>query len=141
MMLALGDFRFSVNTAAYQSLRHTSTYNWTSQNRIGEAPLHQNTGRGNDTLDLEGVRKDRNRCSNRIGISVRMFQELVFEWSEIHSNMQIHQLQLSLYLPPQLQKLTQRHIGIRNLLIAISNRPYTLTTAHTLNISINLLKI
>lgn len=55
MMMALGDFRFRVNTAAYQTMKQTSSYNWTSQNRIGDAPLHQSTGKGTETIELEGI--------------------------------------------------------------------------------------
>ena len=55
MMLALGDFRFSINTAAYQQLKQTSTYNWHTQNTIGGPPIHQCTGIAPETIDLEGV--------------------------------------------------------------------------------------
>lgn len=54
-MMALGIYRFALETAAYQELvRHTS-YRWASQERIGRHPAMQFIGPGHDEIDLEGV--------------------------------------------------------------------------------------
>ena len=55
MMLALGPYRFSVNTRAYQSLKRSSEYRWPSIERIGKEPLLQAIGPGCDRIDLDGV--------------------------------------------------------------------------------------
>ncbi|WP_321392861.1 phage tail protein [Emcibacter sp.] len=54
-MMALGEFRFSVNTAAFQELRRVSQYNWQSQNVVGSNPVLQFTGAGEQTITLPGV--------------------------------------------------------------------------------------
>lgn len=55
MMLALGPYRFSLNTSAYQSLKHSSEYRWPSTPRIGKEPLLQAVGQCSDRIDLDGV--------------------------------------------------------------------------------------
>lgn len=55
MMLALGPYRFSLNTGAYQSLKRSSEYRWPSIERIGQEPLLQAIGQGSDRIDLDGV--------------------------------------------------------------------------------------
>ena len=55
MMLALGPYRFSLNTSAYQSLKRSSEYRWPSIERIGQEPLLQAIGQGSDRIDLDGV--------------------------------------------------------------------------------------
>ncbi|WP_072670544.1 phage tail protein [Vibrio injensis] len=55
MMLGLGDYRFSVDRAAYQELRRVTDYRWPSQERIGRTPARQFVGPGDDRQDLEGV--------------------------------------------------------------------------------------
>jgi len=55
MMLALGPYRFSLNTSAYQSLKRSSEYRWPSLERIGQEPLLQALGQGSDRIDLDGV--------------------------------------------------------------------------------------
>ena len=55
IMLALGrDYRFSVETAAYQTLERSTEYRWTQQERIGRRPASQFVGIGTDTITLEG---------------------------------------------------------------------------------------
>lgn len=54
-MMALGAFRFCIDTAAYQDLRRESSYNWMEQERIGSTPLLQYTGQGSDSITLDGV--------------------------------------------------------------------------------------
>ena len=46
MMLALGPYRFSLNTSAYQTLKRSSEYRWPSLERIGQEPLLQALGQG-----------------------------------------------------------------------------------------------
>ena len=55
MMLALGPYRFSLNTSAYQTLKRSSEYRWPSIERIGQEPLLQALGQGSDRIDLDGV--------------------------------------------------------------------------------------
>lgn len=54
-MMKLGDFVFSLNTAAFQSMSRSSSYNWPEQARIGTNPCLQFTGVGAETLSLPGV--------------------------------------------------------------------------------------
>jgi phage protein U len=54
-MMKLGDFTFSLNTAAYQSISRSSSYNWAEQTRIGTNPCLQFTGVGAETISLPGV--------------------------------------------------------------------------------------
>lgn len=55
MMLALGDYRFSVATAAYQSLKRTTEYRWAAQQRQGRRPAQQFIGVGRDEISLQGM--------------------------------------------------------------------------------------
>lgn len=55
VMMTLGDFRFSLDTAAYKRLRRTVEYRWAAQERAGRRPARQFTGIGNETVELEGV--------------------------------------------------------------------------------------
>lgn len=55
VMLALGDYRFSVATAAYQALERTSQYRWATHNTFGTQPQHQFVGPGRESLILKGV--------------------------------------------------------------------------------------
>lgn len=55
VMMALGAFRFALDTAAYQSLERESSYTWASHERFGAGPLHQFTGPGTDTIRMEGM--------------------------------------------------------------------------------------
>ena len=54
-MMALGEFRFAVDTAAYQELRHSQSWRWQSQERLLRKPAQQFVGAGEETLDLSGV--------------------------------------------------------------------------------------
>jgi len=54
MMMILGMFVFSVPTATYQSLQRTTSWKHASNSRVGDAPAYQFTGRGEDTINLEG---------------------------------------------------------------------------------------
>lgn len=55
VMMTLGDYRFSLPTAAYQNLRRSVEYRWPAQERAGRRPARQFTGIGADTIDLDGV--------------------------------------------------------------------------------------
>lgn len=55
VMWMLGEFIFSRDTAAPQSLRRSSAFTWASQERFGRDPALQFTGPGADTIDLDGV--------------------------------------------------------------------------------------
>lgn len=54
-MMKLGEYTFSLDTAAYQSTSRTSQFNWPEQSRIGKHPQLQFVGRGSDTLSLPGI--------------------------------------------------------------------------------------
>lgn len=60
-LLALGDFRFSIDTAAYQEFQRTTEYRWPKQERIGQGPARQFVGLGDDTITLPGVVYPHNR--------------------------------------------------------------------------------
>lgn len=55
IMLALGDYRFSIDTAAYDQLRRASAYRWSSQERVRKAPALQYGGEGDETIELQGT--------------------------------------------------------------------------------------
>ena len=54
-MLMLGDVAFDAPATAYQTLRRASEYRQPSQDRVRQRPIHQFTGPGRDTIDLDGV--------------------------------------------------------------------------------------
>lgn len=54
-MLALGDYRFSLDTAAYQELRRSLEYRWSKQERLGRRPAWQYLGSGEESIELTGV--------------------------------------------------------------------------------------
>lgn len=55
IMLALGDYRFSINTSAYQSLSRSKDYRWKSQERIHNDPALQYVGPGEEKIELDGI--------------------------------------------------------------------------------------
>lgn len=55
VMLALGDFRFSIDTAAVGSIERATAWRWPAEERTGAAPVRQYTGPGEETLTLRGV--------------------------------------------------------------------------------------
>lgn len=55
VMLALGDFRFGMSTAAYQSLERENSWRWPTTESIGERPKPQFVGPGDETIRLSGV--------------------------------------------------------------------------------------
>lgn len=54
-MLMLGDVPFDAPGTAYQTLRRSSEYRQPHQDRARQRPIHQYTGLGSDTIDLDGV--------------------------------------------------------------------------------------
>ena len=54
-MAKLGDYMFSLDTAAFQRLERNTRYRWAMMQRIGREPAHQFTGAGEDTIELSGV--------------------------------------------------------------------------------------
>lgn len=53
--MALGAFRFSLDTAAYQKLQRDTEFAWQPIERFGQAPLMQFCGPGTDEISLAGV--------------------------------------------------------------------------------------
>lgn len=53
--LALGDYRFSVDTAALQELERTSEWRWADKDVINSKPRSDYIGPGLDLLELQGV--------------------------------------------------------------------------------------
>lgn len=54
-MMALGSYRFSVSTAAYQELERQNEWRWQSIDRIGAKPAQQFTGPGATTITMRGA--------------------------------------------------------------------------------------
>lgn len=55
VLLGLGDYRFSVATAAYNTLRRQDEYRWAKADRIGRAPSMQFLGPGSQSITLAGT--------------------------------------------------------------------------------------
>lgn len=55
IMMKLGTFTFSVNTATYQNMTRTTGWRWQSQERIGREPAYQFGGPGADSITLSGT--------------------------------------------------------------------------------------
>lgn len=53
-LIALGPFRFSLSTAAYDEFSRQSRWDWKSVDRVGSMPALQYTGPQNDTVTLAG---------------------------------------------------------------------------------------
>jgi uncharacterized protein len=54
-LMALGDYRFSIDTAAYHLVKRQQSYRWHSQARLQRSPAQQFVGEGEHCLTLEGV--------------------------------------------------------------------------------------
>ena len=54
-MMALGTYRFSIDTAAYDTFKRSQTYRWQSQARVLRRPAQQFLGVGDETIELQGV--------------------------------------------------------------------------------------
>jgi len=55
VMLQLGGYQFSVDSAAYQQLSRDAEYRWAAQERVGAPDALQFTGYGAETIELRGV--------------------------------------------------------------------------------------
>lgn len=55
MMMALGLFVFSLRTASYQELQRVTNWRHPSNSRVGDSPVYQFVGKGEDTITLKGV--------------------------------------------------------------------------------------
>lgn len=55
VMMQLGSYQFSINTAAYQSLQRSTDYRWAQQETYGALPTLQHTGPGTESITLQGV--------------------------------------------------------------------------------------
>jgi len=55
IMMALGEYRFSVSTAAYNDFRRNTAWRWASQQRMGRLPAKQYLGPGEDTIEMGGT--------------------------------------------------------------------------------------
>lgn len=55
VLMTLGEFEFSLGTAAYQDFRHTAEYRWPAQERIARGPALQWVGPGHECIELQGV--------------------------------------------------------------------------------------
>ena len=54
-LMALGDYRFSLETAAYQELTRSTEYRWQSQDRLRHRPAQQYLGPGREEITLNGM--------------------------------------------------------------------------------------
>lgn len=55
MMMAMGLYIFSLQTAAYQQLQRQTAWRHPSNSRIGALPARQYVGKGDDTITLSGL--------------------------------------------------------------------------------------
>lgn len=55
VMMALGPYRFSLSTAAFQDLERTSAWRWPSVDRVGARPALQFVGPGEDRVSMRGT--------------------------------------------------------------------------------------
>jgi len=55
VMMALGDLRFSIKTAAYDSFRRHISFRWVAGDRLGNYESLQFAGFKNDTVNLKGI--------------------------------------------------------------------------------------
>lgn len=55
IMMMLGEYRFCINTAAYQTLTRTTEYNWESQKRLNSEPALQFMCAGSDSININGI--------------------------------------------------------------------------------------
>lgn len=54
-MMALGAYRFSIESAAYQELKHSHAFRWQAQERLLRRPAMQFIGAGEESIELSGV--------------------------------------------------------------------------------------
>ena len=55
VMMLLGEYRFCVDNAAYQTLKRQTRYDWQAVHRLGMEPALQYTGKEVETVNLDGT--------------------------------------------------------------------------------------
>ena len=55
VLMMLGGFKFSLNTAVFQQMQRSTSYRWPAQERVGKLDALQFTGPGEDRITLPGV--------------------------------------------------------------------------------------
>lgn len=55
IMMALGTYRFSLASAAYQNLTRSASWRWPAQDRLGSHPVLQYTGPGEQNIRFDGT--------------------------------------------------------------------------------------
>lgn len=55
MLLSLGNFKFSVDAAAYNDLERTANYPWSKVERLGGTPQLQAIGKEHRTISIKGT--------------------------------------------------------------------------------------
>ncbi len=55
ILMALGSFRFAMDTAAFQTLQRTHVYRWPAQARLVDRPTRQFVGAGDETIAMNGI--------------------------------------------------------------------------------------
>lgn len=55
MLLSLGSFKFSVDSAAYTELDRSASYPWSKVERLGNAPQFQAIGKEHRTVSIKGT--------------------------------------------------------------------------------------
>lgn len=55
VLMRLGDYTFSVTSAAYQTLRLNAQYRWAQQDRLATMPAQQWIGPGRQEITLPGI--------------------------------------------------------------------------------------
>lgn len=55
VLMALGQFRFAMETAAYQDLKRKNDYRWPAQARLADRPTRQFVGLGDESIDINGI--------------------------------------------------------------------------------------
>lgn len=54
VLLTLGKYQFSMDTAAHDALSRSKAYRWASQPRLGREPASQFVGPGKESISLKG---------------------------------------------------------------------------------------
>lgn len=80
MMLALGFFIFRQQTLPYQSLNRANTFNWQSNNRVGDLATYQFLGRANETIEIAGELYPEITGGQLSLLAVRKMAELGTPW-------------------------------------------------------------
>lgn len=55
VMMQIGEYPFSVNTAAYSTFKRSTSYRWAEQGRLGRKPAKQYIGPESETVKLAGM--------------------------------------------------------------------------------------